>query len=166
MTMATSASFGEDRASRWIMLVSLALNLFFVSAAGALVARHYFADRAPVAAPVDRSVGARIERLAGTLPTADAEILRAEYRANAVSVDASREAYRNAQDDVRQTLRDEPFQVEAMRAAMVKTRAARQVFDQLLQDVIASASARMSAAGRSKLADWPPSPRTAGEANR
>ena len=166
MTMATSAVLGEDRTSRWILLISLALNLFFVGATGALVARHYFADRATTAAPLDRSVAARIERLAATLPPADADILRAEYRANSATVDASREAYRAAQDDVRATLRGEPFQPEAMRVAMGQTRAARQVFDQLLQDVIASAAARMTAAGRNRLADWPPGQRSVGEANR
>jgi hypothetical protein len=100
------------------------------------------------------------------LPGADADVLRAEYGVNSATVDASREAYRKAQDDVRATLRGEPFQPEAMRAAMSQTRSARQAFDQLLQDVIASAAAKMSAAGRNKLADWPPSQRSAAEANR
>ena len=45
MTMASSVHLGEDRASRWILLVSLGLNLFFIGAGGALAARHYFADR-------------------------------------------------------------------------------------------------------------------------
>ena len=166
MTMATSAVLGEDRTSRRILLFSLALNLFFVGATGALAARHYFAERAATAAPLDRSVAARIERLAATLPPADADVLRAEYRVNSATVDASREAYRKAQDDVRATLRGEPFQPEAMRAAMSQTRSARQAFDQLLQDVIASAAAKMSAAGRNKLADWPPSQRSASETNR
>jgi uncharacterized membrane protein len=171
MTMATSAMFSEDRTSRWILLGSLALNLFFVGAAGALAARSYFAERPGATAPLDRSVAARIERLAATLPAADADILRGEYRANAAGVDASREAYRGAQDDVRQTLRRDPFEPEAMRAAMIRTRAARQAFDQLLQDVIASAAGKMSVAGRNKLADWPASARStgatgAGQANR
>jgi uncharacterized membrane protein len=159
MTMATSAVLGEDRTSRWLLLISLGLNLFFVGASGALVARHALADRATTAAPVDRSVAARIERLAATLPAADGDILRAEYRANAANVDGSRAAYRNAQDGVRQILRSEPFQPEAMRAAMGQTRVARQAFDQLLQDVIASAAGKMSPAGRNKLADWPPGQR-------
>src|SRR2546425_951748 len=60
MTMATSAVLGEDRTSRRILLFSLALNLFFVGATGALVARHYFAERAVTAAPLDRTVAARI----------------------------------------------------------------------------------------------------------
>jgi len=165
MTLVTSAVLGGERTSRWVLLGSLALNLFFVCAAGALMVRHYVAGSV-TAAPVDRSVAARIERLAATLPPDDASILRADYRANAPTVDASREAYLKAQDGVRQTLRDEPFRVEAMRAAMAGARAARQSFDQLVQDMIASASAKMSSAGRNKLADWPPGPRSTSETKR
>ena len=166
MTMATPTMFGEERTARWILLGSLALNLFLVGAGGAFLARHYFAERAGAATPLDHSVGARIERIAASLPGPDADILRREYRANAVAVDASRDAYRKARDDVRQTLRVDPFDAGAMRAAMISTRAARQNFDQLLQDVIASAAAKMSAAGRSKLAEWPPGSRPPGAASR
>jgi hypothetical protein len=40
---------------------------------------------------------------------------------------------------------------------MAQTRAARQELDRALHDVISTAAADMSAAGRNKLADWPPS---------
>jgi len=159
MTFATSAPLGDERASRWLVLASLALNLFLVGAGGTLLARHYLASPA-TPAPIDRSVSARMERLAATLPAHDAEILRAEYRAKATTVDGARQTYRNAQEEVRRILRTEPFQGDAMRAAMTQQRAARQVFDQLLQDVIASAAGKMSAAGRDKLADWPPGQRS------
>jgi hypothetical protein len=101
-----------------------------------------------------------MERLAATLPAADADILRAEYRAKATNVDGARQTYRGAQDEVRRILRVEPFQADAMRAAMSEQRAARQVFDHVLQDVVASAAVRMSAAGRTKLAEWPPGHRS------
>src|SRR5262245_22832942 len=154
-----SSMMAEERTSRWLLLGSLALNLFLVSAAGTLAARHYFAS--PASPPtIDRSIGARIERLAATLPPADAEVLRAGYRADVATVEASRDAYRKAQDDVRATLREEAFRPDAMRAAMVKTRAARQGFDEVVQDVIATAAGKMSTAGRNKLADWPPGQRT------
>jgi len=166
MTMATSVIGGVDRGSRLLLLASLALNLFFIGVTGALVTRHYIADRSASTAPFDRSVAARVERLAATLPAADAEILRAEYRANAATVDAARAAYHQAQDDVRGVLRKDPFAPEAMRAAMSTTRSARQGFDQLLQDMIASAAAKMSTAGRNKLADWPPGPRTVSQTQR
>jgi uncharacterized membrane protein len=155
VTMASSVHLGEDRASRWILLVSLGLNLFFIGAGGTLAARHYLADKTVATAPVDRSVAARIERLAATLPSADGEILRAEYRANASTVDGTRDTYRKAQDEVREILRSEPFSPDAMRAAMSKARMARQTFAHQLQDVIATAAAKMTPAGRSKLADWP-----------
>jgi len=164
MTTVTSAVAGEDRSARWILLVSLALNLFFVGATGALLARHYVADGAT--APIDRSVAARMERLAATLPPPDADILRSEYRANAPAVDAARDSYRQAQDEVRRTLRGDPFEAEAMRAALLKTRAARQGFDESLQDMIASAATKMSPAGRNQLANWPPSQRTADDTKR
>jgi uncharacterized membrane protein len=154
-----SSMMAEERTSRWLLLGSLALNLFLVSAAGALAARHYFAPPAPPPT-IDRSIGARMERLAATLPPADADVLRATYRADVATVEASRDAYRKAQDDVRQTLREEPFRPDAMRAATVKTRAARQGFDEAVQDVIATAAGKMSPAGRNKLADWPPGQRT------
>lgn len=155
-----SSMMAEERTSRWLLLGSLALNLFLVSAAGALAARHYFAPAAQPAATLDRSIGARMERLAATLPPADADVLRTTYRADVASVEASRDGYRKAQDDVRQILREEPFRPDAMRAAMVKTRTARQGFDEAVQDVIATAAGKMSPAGRNKLADWPPGPRT------
>ena len=158
MTFVT-ATLGEDRATRWLVLASLALNLFFIAAGGTLVARHYLATPASTA-PLDRSVAARMERLAATLPAADADILRAEYRAKATNVDGARTTYRNAQDEVRRILRAEPFQADVMRAAMSEQRSARQVFDQLLQDVVASAAARMSAPGRDKLSEWPPGQRS------
>src|SRR5262249_56355256 len=106
------------------------------------------------------------EGVAARLRGPEAEILRGEYRANGVAVDASRDAYRKARDDVRQTLRVDPFDSGAMRAAMISTRATRQNFDQLLQDVIASAAAKMSAAGRSKLASWPTGSLRPGAASR
>lgn len=158
MTMAGSFPMPVVRSSRWLLLVSLAFNLFFVGVAGALVANNYFSAPAPTA-PVDRSVTARIDRLAATLPAADGEKLRAEFRARASTVEPAHNAYRQAQDVARQVLRTEPFDVAALRAAMAQTRAARQVLDEALQGVIAAAAAQMSPAGRAKLAEWPPGPR-------
>jgi len=163
MTMASSIPVPVARTSRWLVLVSLALNLFFVGAAGALVARNYFSAPSPNA-PVDRSVAARVDRLAATLPPADGEKLREEFRARSATVEPARDAYRRAQDAAREILRIEPFDVGALRAAMAQTRAARQVLDEALNGVVAAAAAQMSPSGRAKLADWPPGSR--GEPNR
>jgi uncharacterized membrane protein len=141
--------------SRWLLLGSLALNLFFVGVAVAM------AIRAPAPPTWDRNVFVRVERLAATLPPADADELRGEINANRQTLETAQTQYHTAQDQIRQSLRHEPFDVEAMRAAMAKSRAARQNFDQILQGVFAVAAAKMSPAGRHALADWPPGRKSA-----
>ncbi len=140
---------------RWLLLGSLALNLFFIGVAVAMLVRQ--------PAVVDRSISTRIERLAATLPTPDADILRRNYQANRNAVDSARTAYETSRNAIRQTLRREPFDAGAMRAAMTQTRAARQNFDQLLQGVIVSAAGEMSPAGRNRLADYSPSSKTSSQ---
>jgi uncharacterized membrane protein len=156
---AASTAIGEDRTTRWLVFVSLALNLFFVGVAGALVVRQYV--QAPVAstAPIDRSAAARIERLAAILPAKDAEILRAEFRARASTVEGARDEYRRMLDVARTFLRMEPFDAAAMQTALAAARGARQIFDQLMHELIVAAAGKMSAEGRDKLADWSASAR-------
>jgi uncharacterized membrane protein len=154
MTIAQYAPAISRRSSRWLLLGSLALNLFFVGVALAIVVR------APAAPTWDRNVFVRVERIADTLPPADADLLRGQISANRQLIEDSQTTYRTAQDQIRATLRHEPFDVEAMRAAMAKTRAARQSFDQVIQGVFAFSASQMSPAGRSALADWPPGRKT------
>jgi uncharacterized membrane protein len=131
--------------ARWLLLGSLALNLFFV---GIAVAR-------------DRNVFVRVERLAATLPPSDGDLLRGEIKANRDAIEQAQTNYRGAQDAIRETLRQDAFDAGAMRAAMAKARAARQTFDQTVQGMFAEAAAQMSSAGRHALADWPPGRKSA-----
>jgi uncharacterized membrane protein len=155
--VAISAAAVEDRASRRVVLWSLGLNLFFIGLVAALCVRLYVSPPAP--APIDRSASGRIERMAAALPAADAQVIRAEYRAKAGPVDAAREEFEQSVEAIRQTFRAEPYDVEATRAAMAEARAAHRKFDVLLHDIIASAAAKMSASGRQNLADWSPTGR-------
>ncbi len=95
MISALSVATAEDRTSRRIVLWSLALNLFFIGLVAALLVRLYVVPPA-APAPVDRSANGRIERIAATLPAADAEVIRAEYRAKAAPVDAARDEFERA----------------------------------------------------------------------
>lgn len=155
MMSVLSTAAGNDRASRWLVLGSLALNLFFIGAGGAFLVRHSVVPAVPASPPIDRSVGGRIDRIAATLPAADATIFRDAFKADAARIEAAQAALRREQDAVRTTLRADPFDAGAMRTAMANTRTARQSFDVILHDMVATASAKMSVAGRSKLADWP-----------
>jgi len=150
MTIAQYAPAITRGSSRWLLLGSLALNLFFVGVALAMVIR------APSAPAWDRNVFVRVERIADTLPPADADLLRGQINGNRATIEDTQTKYRTAQDAIRATLRQDPFDAAAMGAVMAKTRAARQNFDQVIQGVFAGAAAQMSSAGRHALADWPP----------
>jgi uncharacterized membrane protein len=155
MSIAQYAPAIARGSSRWLLLGSLALNLFFVGIAVAM------AIRAPAPPAWDRNVFVRVERIANTLPPSDADLLRGQIKANRQLIEDSQTAYRAAQNQIRVTLRQEPFDVEAMRATMAKTRSARQTFDQVIQGVFAFSASQMSSAGRKALADWPPGRKSA-----
>jgi len=95
------------------------------------------------------------------LPPADADLLRDQIKIDREAIEDAQTKYRTAQEVIRETLRQDPFDAGAMRAAMAKTRAARQNFDQVIQGVFAGAAAQMSSAGRHALADWSPSQNSA-----
>jgi uncharacterized membrane protein len=159
MSLAAHAapSIARRAGSRWLLLGSLALNLFFVGVAVAM------AVRAPAPPPRwDPNVFVRIDRLAATLPTADADLLRRMIATNHAAIENTQDKYHAARDEIRATLRQNPFKVDDMRAAMAKTRAARQSFDLVIQGVFADAAAKMSTAGRLALADWRANPNSNG----
>jgi len=151
MTMAQTLPTTERRSSRWLLLSSLALNLFFVGVAVAM-----FIRPAPPPPTWDRNVFVRVERIAATLPPADREIVRGIIDNIRPSLEAAQVEYRTSQEAIREVMRQEPFSVENMRAAMARTRTARQNFDQIVQGAFADAAAKMSPSGRQALAAWPP----------
>jgi uncharacterized membrane protein len=149
MTITQAISAPARGRSRWLLLGSLALNLFFIGVAVAI------AVRGPPPHPRwDRNVFVRVERLAATLPPADAEILRGAMQANHNAIESAQDKYHAARDRIHETLREEPFKLEDLRAAMAETRAARQAYDQVIQGVFAGIATKMSSAGRHAVANW------------
>ena len=136
--------------ARWLLLGSLALNLFFVGIALAMIIR------APAPSYWDPNVFVRVERLAATLPPADAEILRRQITANHAAIEDTQAKFHSARQYVHEVLRQEPFDAEAMRTAMTKTRTARLTSDQTIQGIFATIATKISPAGRQALANWPP----------
>jgi uncharacterized membrane protein len=149
------------RWSRWILLVSLGLNLFFIGAWAAFAWRHYAWERHRSWSPATR-----IERLAAALPPGDGEKLRSEFRTHQANIETAITSYRQAQRKMREALRAEPFNADALRSAMAEARNARGKLDETLQDVIASAGASMTPEGRRSLADWTPYRRSGNEKSR
>ncbi len=156
MSVAQPAPAKSRNSSRWLLLGSLALNLFFVGIAIAM------AIRGPPPRSWDRDIFVRVERLAATLPPADAGLLRADINASRDAIDAAQVKYYASREAIRDTLQQDPFEPTALRAAMATTRATRQAYDLVVQDVFAGAATKMSPAGRKLLADWPPGRKPAG----
>jgi uncharacterized membrane protein len=150
MSIAQAIPAATRGSPRWLLLGSLALNLFFIGVAVAM------AIRAPAPSYWDPNVFVRVERLAATLPARDADLLRGQINANHAAIEDAQAKYHSARARIHDLLRQEPFDVEAMRAAMAQTRAARLTFDQTIQGVFVDISAKISPAGRQALANWPP----------
>jgi|SRR5690242_22896 len=155
MSIAQAIHSPAQGSPRWLLLGSLALNLFFIGVAVAM------AMRAPAPSYWDPNVFVRVERLAATLPAADAAILRGQINANHAAIEDAQAKYHSARGHIHDLLRQEPFDAEAMRAGMAQTRATRLSFDQTIQGVFADISAKISPAGRQALANWPPGRRPA-----
>lgn len=139
---------------RWWLLVSLALNLFFVGAAGAVAIRYSGPVPLATVARIDHSLAGRVDRIAAKLPAPDAELLRAQLRSEAVKIAAAQADLRLAEEDVRNSLRAQPFDAVAMRTAMTESRNAHDNVDSMIHDLIATTAPKMSVVGRLKLADW------------
>jgi len=141
--------------TRWLLLSSLVLNLLFVGAAGAVAFRYSTPVPLSPVTRMDHSLTTRLDRLAASLPPADADVMRAELRDDAVVMATAQADLRLSRDEVRKSLRAQPFDLQAMRAALAANHAAHDNFDKVVHDMIAGAAAKMSVVGRAKLAEWP-----------
>jgi uncharacterized membrane protein len=156
MTM-TSTMTMPDRSSRLLLVISLALNLFFIGTIGALAIRHTITPAQPTATERPRTAAARIERLAAGLPAADAEKLRIAFRARDAAAEGARDTLNRAIERIQAGLRAQPFDAAQVRAAMAEARAIRPPYEQIMQEILVAAASTMSQEGRTKLADWPQS---------
>jgi len=130
--------------ARRLLLCSLALNLAFVVGA-TIVATS-------TSSSLDGGAFVRVERLATVLAPADASSLRTWAEVNRTAIQDAQMTYQAAQQKVREALRQEPFNITVLWAAMANARVARQKLDQIMEAVIVSAVAQMSLAGRLALA--------------
>jgi uncharacterized membrane protein len=147
----------QDRSTRWWLIGSLALNLLFIGTIGTLAVRHMVAPQQQAATERPRTAAARIERLAAPLPAADAEKLRAAFRARETAAEGGREGLNRAFERIQAAMRAEPFDAAQLRAAFGEARGVRPAYEQTMQEIIASAAAEMSREGRTKLSEWPSS---------
>jgi uncharacterized membrane protein len=139
--------------ARWLLPVSLALNVCFVGAASAVAYRYTGDVPLPVGDLVNSSAGVRLDHVAAALPANDAQIMRAQIHAEEVKVAAAQADLRLAQEEARNSLRAEPFDIDAMRTAMAQVQVARENYHLVLHQVFEGAAPRLSVVGRNMLAN-------------
>lgn len=150
-----------DRSGRYLLIGSLALNLFFVGTIATLALRHTFAPAQQATTERPRTAAGRIERLAAPLPAADAEKLRAAFRAREAAAEAARDELNRAFERVQAALRAQPFNAAQLQTALTGVRTMRPAYEQIMQEIYLAAASAMSVEGRAKLADGPsPRPNT------
>src|SRR3974390_110266 len=99
---------------RWLLLGSLALNLFFVGAAGAVAFRYSSETPLTNVTHLGHNFTDRLDRIAATLPPADAEILQQQISEDSIKVAAAQANLRLSREDVRKALRAMPFDQGAL----------------------------------------------------
>ena len=126
MSIFTDALSGTR--ARYLLLGSLTLNLVFAGAAGAVALQH--ATKLPPLQPIvgmNHGVEHRFDHIAASLPANDANILLAEFHAQAVKLATAETQVRLTEQAVRDSLRAQPFDPAAVRAAMAQTTLAQAI---------------------------------------
>ena len=137
----------SSRVLRATLLVSVALNLLV---GGILAGRlHHSLPSGP-----ESRAERLIERMAAVLPADDGTILRRVFHAHQTGIGKLTADLRAARDEVRQTLRAEPFDQRALQTAFGRVRERRQAVHEAIHEVVTEAVPQFSPQGRRKLSDW------------
>lgn len=163
MSIADMPLSNGERSSRWLLLASLALNLFFVGVGGALLWQTYAWNQSLTGQVSSHNIDTRIQQIAATLPPEDGDKLRTAFAAKRTRIDDADSNFHRARNAVRAAVAAQPFDGDALRAAMGRLRVARQAVDRQVQDFFADLVPTLSQAGRQKLADWHSSHRSHGQ---
>jgi len=126
--------------STWLLPLSLALNLFFVIVA----ARHYPWGRPRMMAPHEVMLN-----LKANLSPEDAAILQQSFAAHQAEIEHGTQHF---PDRIRAALAAEPFDPEALRAALDDGRALHQKMEESMASALVDAASKISPEGRVKLA--------------
>jgi len=138
-------------ARRWLLPASFALNIFLAVALAAHALRPGFGPPPPPPKP-DKLM----ERIAETLPPADAAILRRAFAEQKPGLDRFRDHRDDFPERVRRTLQADNFDADQLSRVLAEGRKRRDEFETALETLLVTAAAAMSPEGRRKLADWRP----------
>ena len=142
----------SPRLSRWLLPLSLALNVFLATLA---VMRPPFPPPRHGPPPSPAHIA---ERIAQTLPAADGAVLRQVFAVHAAEMERNHALIHALPDRVRAILAAPALDEAALKAAMADNRDAHAAMDDALAQVIVETATRLSPEGRAALARWDPRP--------
>jgi uncharacterized membrane protein len=132
-----------SKIARWLLPISLALNLFFVVVA---IRHNPFLHPRP---PGPRDV---IGFLKANLSAEDAAIMQQSFAAHFAAMSDSERDNQRYPDRIRAALTAVPFDPEALKAALAEGRAKHAKMEENMADAFVDAASKISADGRAKLA--------------
>jgi uncharacterized membrane protein len=129
--------------ARWLLPVSLALNLFFI----VLAVRHH-----PFLHPHPPDPGNIAAFMKPGLSPADADILQRSFDAHKPALDEARKDGQDFPGKIRAALTANPFDPEALKAALKEGQTGHQVMEDAMAAALVEAATKMSPEGRAALA--------------
>lgn len=129
--------------ARWLLPASLALNIFFIVLA---VRHHPFWHPGP---PDARHIA---DFMTSNLPPADAAILQQSFAAQDAALEEARKADRDFPGKIRAALTANPFDAEALKAALKDGQTHHQGMEDAMAAAFVEAAGKMSPEGRAALA--------------
>lgn len=135
---------------KWVLTASLALNVFLATVLVVVYNPHR---------PPPPGITQIAERIAETLPPADAVILREIVAARGPAIETGNRLLRSFPDRVRAELGKDDFDPESLRPLFSDFAAVHQRMDEALAALVIEAATRMSPVGRAAISRWrPPHP--------
>ena len=135
---------------RWLIVVSLGLNLFLLGfiAAQTWQLRHSYR---PDVAGVAGATGEPLRRIADALPPHDRVLLQSAFAARQSELAGLHRRWRAAIGQVRADIAAEKFDAEQLQADLATAKATRQATVEVIEQVVLSALPDMSPEGRKRL---------------
>lgn len=125
----------------WVLIASLALNLFL----GAVVGVRYWREHRQAS---ERAMMGPMGRLAAGLPESARAKVKAVVEGRQAQIQEQRREFRRAQTEAMQALAAEPFDKAKADAAFVEARRRANAMSELMQSTMIEASAQLTAEER------------------
>jgi uncharacterized membrane protein len=134
-----------------VAIASLCVNLFLVTFLAVAIMRYTHALSGGGRVTADSATETLFQQLPRKLPPADARILRDAFAAKSQTLLHLKRQTALASERVRADIARQPFDIDLLRADLIKAREVRRQYGPLIEDALLEALPKMSQQGRTAL---------------